>query len=207
MLCFLPKHCARGGTRRLCPCERGSVHVCSVTCFLQHCARGIEPASVVLTGLWNATVSCPSNARGVAHVECGPASVGVYCVAFSRSHALQNASRSMPYKSSRHFCTLSQILFLKRRAQKKVHAIFAPRHAFCCVISPASLLLLPACCHLLSSPATSAAAACLAKTRPEVARVWRSSWGGFCAISSLPVWSLFGARIRLVYTWQKSQLV
>jgi len=64
-------------------------------------------------------------------------------------------------------------------------AIFAPRHAFCCVTSPASWLLLPACCHLLSPPATTAAAACLAKTRPELARVWRSSWGGFWAISSL----------------------
>ena len=52
-------------------------------------------------------------------------------------------------------------------------------------MSLASLLLLPACCHLLSPPATSAAAVCLAKTRPEVARVWKSSWGGFCAISSL----------------------
>jgi len=33
------------------------------------------------------------------------------------------------------------------------------------------VLLLPACCHLLSSPATSAAAARLAKTRPDIARV------------------------------------
>jgi len=47
---------------------------------------------------------------------------------------------------------------------------FAPRHALCRVRIPASLLLLPVCCHLLSSPATSAAAARLAKTRPEVAR-------------------------------------
>ena len=31
--------------------------------------------------------------------------------------------------------------------------------------------------HLLSPPATSAAAACFVKTRPEVARVWRPSWG------------------------------
>jgi len=33
------------------------------------------------------------------------------------------------------------------------------------------------CCHLLPPPATSAAAACFAKTRPEVARVRRPSWG------------------------------
>ena len=70
MLCFLPEHCARGGTRRVCPCERGSVHVCSVTCFLQHCARGIAPASVELAGLWHATVSCPSTTRGVAQADC-----------------------------------------------------------------------------------------------------------------------------------------
>ena len=33
------------------------------------------------------------------------------------------------------------------------------------------------CCHLLPPPATSTAAACFAKTRPEVTRVWRPSWG------------------------------
>jgi hypothetical protein len=34
------------------------------------------------------------------------------------------------------------------------------------------------CCHLLPPPATSTAAACFAKTRSEVTRVWRPSWGG-----------------------------
>jgi len=58
-------------------------------------------------------------------------------------------------------------------------AIFALCHAPCRVTSPACLLLLPACCHLLPLLATSAAAACCAKIRPEVARVWRQSWGGF----------------------------
>jgi len=33
--------------------------------------------------------------------------------------------------------------------------------------------------HLLQHPAASAAAACCAKTRPEVARVCGQSWGGF----------------------------
>ena len=100
MLCFLPKHCARGGTRRLCPCERGSVHVCSVTCILQHCARGIAPASVELAGLWHATVSCPSNARGVAHIECGPASVGVYCAAFCKAWDLEASVASVEHRRS-----------------------------------------------------------------------------------------------------------
>ena len=54
-------------------------------------------------------------------------------------------------------------------------AIFALCHVSCHVTSPAGLLLLLACCYL----ATSVAAACCAKTRPEVARVWRQSWGGF----------------------------
>jgi len=43
-----------------------------------------------------------------------------------------------------------------------------------CFLAPVACLLPPAV-----PPATSAAAAGLAKTRPEVARVWRSSWGGF----------------------------
>ena len=58
-------------------------------------------------------------------------------------------------------------------------AIFVHCHAFCRVTSPASLLLFPVCCNLLSPPAASISASCLAKTRREVARVWRSSWGGF----------------------------
>jgi len=45
--------------------------------------------------------------------------------------------------------------------------------------SPACLLPLPACCHLLQPPATSAAVACFAKPRPEVSPVWMPSWGGF----------------------------
>ena len=63
--------------------------------------------------------------------------------------------------------------------------------------SPACLLPLPACCHLLLPPATPAAAACFAKPRPEVAQVWRPSWWGFWAISPWPVWSLSRARSRL----------
>jgi len=74
MLRFLPEHCTKGCTRRVWPCERWSVHVCSVTRFLLHCARGIESASVELAGLQHATVFCPSTARG----KCGPASFGVY---------------------------------------------------------------------------------------------------------------------------------
>jgi len=88
-----------------------------------------------------------------------------------------------------------------------VHAIFAPHHAFCRVTSPASLLQLPACCHLLSPPARSAASACLAKTRPKVVWVWRSFWDGSEQTVPWRFWSLFGALICLVYTWQKSQLV
>jgi len=59
--------------------------------------------------------------------------------------------------------------------------IFALCHVPCRVTSPACLLLLPACCHLLPLLATSAAAACCAKTRSEVSRVSRhwQSWGGF----------------------------
>ena len=126
MLCFLPEHCTRACTRRVCPCkcgrvhivaslashstvreglnlpvwswrdydmllysaralreglhtelypcERRSVQVCSVTRVLQHCAHGIDSASVELAGLQHATVFCPSTARG----KCGPASFGVY---------------------------------------------------------------------------------------------------------------------------------
>ena len=91
MLCFLPEHCARGGIRRVCPCERGIVHVCSVTRFPQHCACGIEPASVELAGLRHATLSCPSNARGVAQVDCGPLRVGEYgFVALPASYSARN---------------------------------------------------------------------------------------------------------------------
>ena len=103
MLCFLPEHCARGFTRRVWPCERGSVHMCSVTRFLQHCARGIEPAGVELAGLRHAIVSCPSNARGVAHVECGPGSGGLYCAALrsisqlSDKYSEQNRTTVAPF--------------------------------------------------------------------------------------------------------------
>jgi len=73
MLCFLPEHCARGCARRVCPCERGSVHVCCITRCVHHCVRGIEPASVEGAGPQNALVSCPSNARGVL----GPCKRGI----------------------------------------------------------------------------------------------------------------------------------
>ena len=57
--------------------------------------------------------------------------------------------------------------------------LFAARKTVRRDTGPACLLPLPSRCRLLPPPATSAAAACFAKTRPEVARVWRPSWGGF----------------------------
>ena len=74
MLCFLPERCARGCARRVCTYERGSVHVC-IRC-LRHCARGIDAASVEWAGPQNALISCPSNARGVAHAELWPCKRG-----------------------------------------------------------------------------------------------------------------------------------
>jgi len=59
------------------------------------------------------------------------------------------------------------------------------------------LLLLPACCHLLSSPATSAAAARLAKTRPEVAQVLEVILGRILSNQSL--------RFSLVALWSTNQ--
>jgi len=89
---------------------------------------------------------------------------------------------------------------------KNVHftflAIFAPRHTLCRVRIPACLLLLPACCHLLSSPATSAAAARLAKTRPEVARVLEVILGRILSNQSLcfslvALWSTIPPRLHV----------
>jgi len=48
----------------VCPCECGRVQVCSVTCVLQHCARGIEPASVELAGLRHALFSARALREG-----------------------------------------------------------------------------------------------------------------------------------------------
>jgi len=89
-------------------------------------------------------------------------------------------------------------------------AIFTPRHAFCRVTSPASLLLLPACWQV-------AATCCrrllyllllLALRKPGPRSLGFGGHPGEDSEQSVPwpVWSLFGAQIRLVYTWQKSQL-
>ena len=52
MACLYPTRTLRRGCeRRVCPCEQGSVQVCSVTRYLQYCARGNESASVELEGL------------------------------------------------------------------------------------------------------------------------------------------------------------
>ena len=49
------------------------------------------------------------------------------------------------------------------------------------------------CCHLLPPPATSVVAACFAKIRPEIARVWRPSWGEIlsnqCLAGLVSLWS------------------
>jgi len=97
-----PQHCARGiepasvelaGLQHATvfspntAIERGRVQVCSVTRVLQHCARGIEPASGG-SGTTACYVLCPSTARGVTHVECAPASVGVYMCVSPQSAAL-----------------------------------------------------------------------------------------------------------------------
>ena len=64
------------------------------------------------------------------------------------------------------------------------------------------MLVLPACCHLLSSPATSAAAALLAKTRPEVARgleviVWRILSNQSLRFSLVALWSINPPRLHV----------
>jgi len=52
--------------------------MCSVTRFLPRCARRAEPASVEgMAVIPHAPASCPRTTRRVAHVKCGPASVGV----------------------------------------------------------------------------------------------------------------------------------
>jgi len=63
--------------------------------------------------------------------------------------------------------------FKNLNSRQTVTASLLPLPSCCHLLAPASLLPLPACCHLLLLPATCAAAACFAKTRPEVARVWR----------------------------------
>jgi len=90
--------------------------VCSVTRFPQHCARGIEPASVELAGLRHATVFCPSTARGAAHRECAPASVGVYmCVASPASHSTVREGLNLLVWSWRDY---SMLLFSARALRK-----------------------------------------------------------------------------------------
>ena len=71
------------------------------------------------------------------------------------------------------------------RRPVQIFSPFVPCHASCRVRSLASFLLLPACCHLLSSPATSAAVARLAKTRPEVIQVLEVILGRIMSNQSL----------------------
>ena len=47
MLLYSARALPEGLHTQVCPCERGRAQVCSVTRVLQHCARGIEPASGV----------------------------------------------------------------------------------------------------------------------------------------------------------------
>ena len=96
-------------------------------------------------------------------------------------------AKSKRASSSRPELPVTFLLLVSRAtetiATKDTHiaflAICTPCCAPCSGTSPAFLLPLPACCHLLPLPATSAAVVCFAKIRPEVARVWRPSWGGF----------------------------
>jgi len=137
MLCFLPEPCARGCTPRVWPCERGSVHVRSVTRFLQHCARGIEPASVELAGLRHAAVFCPSTVRGVAHLECAPASVGEYrFVALPASYSTEREGLNLPVWSWRDY---GMLCFLPSPARGVAHAECGPVSVgvYMCVASPA----------------------------------------------------------------------
>jgi len=77
--------------------------------------------------------------------------------------------------------------------------VFAAHGAVCEPCLP-----LPACCHLLLLPNTSAAAACLRK--PGQRSLGFGGHPGEDSEQSVPwpVWSLSGARRCLVYTWRKS---
>ena len=57
MLLYSARALPEGLHTQVCPCGRGRAQVCSVTRVLQHCARGIEPASVELAGLRHAMFS------------------------------------------------------------------------------------------------------------------------------------------------------
>jgi len=82
------------------------------------------------------------------------------------------------------------------------------RRAF---LNACMLACYPACCfHLLPPPATSAAAVCFAKTRPEVARVWRLSWGEILSNQTLTglvaLWSTNPPRFtRGINPWFSAQ--
>ena len=69
---------------------------------------------------------------------------------------------------------------------------------------PASLLLLPACCHLLSRLLHLLLLLALRKPGPRSLGFGDHPGEGSEHSVPWPVWSLFGARIHLVYTWQKS---
>jgi hypothetical protein len=95
--CILLQLCVRGSTRKVWACERGIVQVCRVTHLIQHCMRGIEPASVKLSGLQHVTDFCSGTTRGVPHVKCGPASVGVYRIV---TRVIQHCARGIKPASS-----------------------------------------------------------------------------------------------------------
>jgi hypothetical protein len=75
------------------------------------------------------------------------------------------------------------------------------------VTGPCFLLLLPACCHLLSHLLHLLLLLALRKPGPRSLGFGDHPGEGSEHSVPWPVWSLFGAQIRLVYTWQKSQLV
>ena len=64
MLLYPARALREGLHKQIVLFERGRVQVCSINRFLQHCARGIEPASLELAGLWHAMLSARALREG-----------------------------------------------------------------------------------------------------------------------------------------------
>ena len=83
MLLYSARALPEGLHTEACPCERGRVQVCSVNRVLQHCARGIEPASGV-----GGTTAAMFSARALREGMCASAIEGIYmCVASPAFHS------------------------------------------------------------------------------------------------------------------------
>jgi len=65
MLLYSARALREGLHTELYPCERRSVQVCSVTRVLQHCAHGIDSASVELAGLQHVIFSARALREGM----------------------------------------------------------------------------------------------------------------------------------------------